>query len=253
MSLDPDEAVPKAVERKEVLLRLREGPVRASEIEGIADVSTSTAYRIMRSLEDVGFVERKGSEYSITPTGEAVTERVSELFSDVRAVAETSEILRVLDGTGVKIGPDVFAQGEVVLSERNRPYEPARRFVELLRDSSELRLLAVSSATPMFSDEMHRMIADGRETEIICPESIVKANVEDMSEELIEELPNHLSVFVHGSPPVTVALFDDRVGFGGHDYKKGTLDVFADTEDERAYAEAEKMYDRYREEAERFL
>lgn len=254
MTSSPDETVLEAVKRRDVLLRLNEGAAQTHEIEEVADVSSSTAYRILNSFESNGLVEKEGSgEYRITPVGEAVVKQVEGFYESVNAVVETGEILSILDETRVDIDPGTFADGKVVRSVREHPYKPARRFVELFRESDELRLLAVSSATPMFSDEMHRMIADGKDTEIICTEGVLKANVGGMSDEMMTNLPDFLSVFIHDDPPITVALFDNTVGFGGHDPEKGTLDVFADTDDRKTYAEAESIYQEYRREAERYL
>jgi predicted transcriptional regulator len=207
----------------------------------------------MDTLTETGVVERDGSGYRITPAGEAVTEEVQDFLDSIDTVAAAEGVLRDLSEVGIEVGPGALTHGEVVRSERQHPYEPARRFVELFRDSDELRLLAVSSATPMFTDEMHRRIAEGRETEVVCPESVVEANVEAMSDEMSGKLPEYLSVFVHEGPPVTVALFDDKVGFGSHDTEKGTLDVFADTSDDETYAEAETVYESYRDEADRLI
>ncbi len=254
MTSDIDEAVLEAVKRKDVLVRLSEGTAQTHEIEEVAGVSSSTAYRILSSFEKNGFVEKDGSgEYRITPVGEAVMEEVDGFYESFETVVETQGILDVLNETGVDIDPGAFTDGNVVRSEREHPYRPARRFVEMFRESDELRLLAVSSATPMFTDEMHEMIANGRETEIVCPEIIVETNLESMSDEMMKRLPEYLSVHVHDDPPVTVALFDDTVGFGGHDPEKGTLDVFADTDETGTYAEAEDLYESYLREAERYL
>jgi predicted transcriptional regulator len=98
----------------------------------------------------------------------------------------------------------------------------------------------------MFWEEKQRLVAEGRETEIVCPEEIVETSLDTVSRDTVAGLVRNMDIRVHDSPPFSVALFDDRVGVGGH-ADDGKLEVFADTDDDDAYEWGERVYERYRE------
>ncbi|MDY6779161.1 MAG: helix-turn-helix domain-containing protein, partial [Halobacteria archaeon] len=250
----PDEILTKSVEYHGVLRSMRSGSVTRSEVEEIADVSSSTAHRILSSLIDNGLVEkRKNREYVPTPLGEEIIQEVRGFRENTETATRLNQILESAESEGVDFDPRYFSEGEVVVSSPEEPYGPARRFMEVFRETDSLRLLVVSTSSPMFSEEKQKLIAEGRETEVVCPRSIVEATMETIPKEIIEDMMRNLTVHVHDEPPFSVALFDDRVGVGGHDREKGTLEVFADTENEEAYEWGEEIYERYLEESDRMF
>jgi len=237
------------VERWEVLASMTEGRTKKEEIESVAGVSASTAYRILDRFVEEGIVERTNpGKYRLTPTGEAVTGEVGRFRERVSAVKDLAPVTESADDEGIEFDPSLFEDAVVATPTTEKPYEPARRFVEVFRETDELRLLVVSTATPMFSEEKQRLIAGGKETEVICPESIVETSIETVPRDTVEGLVENLTLRVHDDPPFSVALFDDRVGVGGHG-DGGRLKIFADTDSDEAYDWGERVYERYRDES----
>jgi predicted transcriptional regulator len=249
MGTDNDGCLTEYVRRERVLASMREGAVERSRVEEIAGVSSSTAHRILSSLIDDGIVERADpGEYRLTPTGEVVAREVESFRDGVSKVRSLGTVIESADRRGVGFDTEPFKRGTVAASTPKNPYRPGERCLELLRETDQLRLLVVSTATPMFWEEKQRLVAEGRKTEIVCPEAVVETSLDTVSEETVEGLVRNMDIRVHDNPPFSVALFDDRVAVGGH-ADDGRLEVFADTEDDEAYAWGERVYERYRDES----
>lgn len=240
----------KCFEYEEALVSMSDGGARKEEVEGLAEVSSSTAHRILDGFMQEGLVERLDTGvYGLTPTGEAVTEEVTGLRERVESLRELEPVTESADDEGIEFDPRLFADGVVVTPTPEKPYEPARRFMEVFREAESLRLLVVSTATPVFSEEKQRLIAEGKETEVLCPESIVEASMRTVPQEIVGGLIENLTLRVYDDPPFSVALFDDRVGVAGHD-DDGRLEVFADTDSREAYEWGERVYEKYLNESE---
>jgi len=242
--LDSEERLAGYVRRSDVLRELRTGGTGRNEIEDVADVSESTAHRILNDLIESGIAERRDrGVYELTSVGEAVLNEVERFQEGVGSVVEMSTVVEAADEAGVGFDASLFADADVTVSDSGTPYEPARRFVGVLEDSDELRLLAASSAVPVFSSKARSLLeGDEVNAEVICPHGVVEP----------AEVDDHLSVRVHSGPPLSVALFDDRIGVAGHG-DDGNLDVFAVSEDDEAYDWGEKVYETYRSESERYF
>jgi len=248
--LDAEEILSDCVERCYLVRVLLDGPMETAEIGEVAGVSSSTAHRIKNSFAGKDLIEeRDDGLYGLTPTGEAVARKVEETHEAVGRVERLKPVLESTRGRDVEFQPSMFEDAVVETPNPERPYAPAQRFMEAFRETEELRLVVVSTATPMFSEKKQRMIADGKTTHAVCPESIVETTIETLPPEIVDGLIRNLTVHVHDDPPFSVALFDERVGVAGH-ADDGKIEVFADTDDEEAYEWGEKFYERHLEDAE---
>jgi len=247
---DPEVVLSDCVERCHIVRSLLDGPMETAKIGEIAGVSSSTAHRIKNSFVDEGLIEKNDDGlYGLTPTGEVVARKVDEAHETVDRVGKLRPVLESTRGRGTGFDPSVFEDAVVATPTPEDPYAPARRFMEVFRETEELRLVVVSTATPMFSERKQRMIANGKETHAVCPESIVETTVETLPSGIVDGLIRNLTVHVHDDPPFSVALFDDRVGVAGH-ANDGQIEVFADTDDEGAYNWGERYFERHLDEAE---
>jgi predicted transcriptional regulator len=238
-----DRCLRNCIEYEGVLRSMLGGDVRRQEVEEAAGVSSSTVNRILNRFIRDGLAKRtKPGEYELTPTGEAVAKETSSFRDTVECMRELKPVTESARDEG--FDPGLFADGVVVTPTEEKPYEPARRFVEVFRETDSLRLLVVSTATPMFSEEKQRLIARGKETEVVCPEEIVETSMRTVPRDIVGGLVENLTLRVHDDPPFSVALFDDRVGVAGHD-DDGRIEVFADTDDDEAYGWGEDVYERY--------
>jgi predicted transcriptional regulator len=249
---DTERVLSDCVERYRVVGALLDGPIGTAEMGEVAGVSSSTAHRIKNDLVHKGLIEeRPGGLYGLTPTGEVVAREVEELREAIDRVGKLRPILESTRGRDAEFYPSMFEDAVVVTPGPESPYAPTRRFMEVFRETEQLRLVVVSTATPMFSEEKQRMIAEGKKTHAVCTESVVETTIETLPSEagIVEDLIRNLNVHVHDDPPFSVALFDDRVGVAGH-AENGKIEVFADTDDAEAYEWGEGFFERYLEEAE---
>lgn len=247
---DAEEVLSDCVERCHVVRTLLDGPLKTGEMEEVAGVSSSTAHRIKNEFVRKGLVEeRADGMYGLTPTGKAVARKVDEAHETVDRVGNLRPVLESTRGRETEFHLSMFEDAAVETPSPEEPYAPARRFMEVFRETEELRLVVVSTATPMFSEKKQRMIADGKTTHAVCPESIVETTIETLPSGIVDGLIKNLTVHVHDDPPFSVALFDDRVGVAGH-ADDGRIEVFADTDNEEAYEWGERYYERHLEEAE---
>jgi predicted transcriptional regulator len=246
---DAEVLVSDCFERRRLMDAFLDGSLETSDIEEIAGVSSSTAHRIKNKLVGKGMVEEsERGVYDLTRTGEAIAHELESFCDSVENIRKLRPVLESTRDRGVSFDPSLFDGGVITTASQERPYEPARRFMDIFRETDELRLVVVSTATPIFSEEKQRMIAEGKETEVVCPESVVEVSIETVPHDIIDGLIENLTLRVHDDLPFSVALFDDRVGVAGH-ADDGTIKVFADTDDDEAYAWAERVYERYREES----
>jgi predicted transcriptional regulator len=249
-SSDAEEVLSECVERCHVVRSLIDGPVGTGEIEDIAEVSSSTAHRIKNKFVRKGLIEQRDDGlYGLTPTGEAVARKIDETHEAVDRIESLRPVLESTRGRDIEFHPSMFEDAVVETPSPESPYAPARRFMEAFRETEELRLVVVSTATPMFSEEKQRMIANGKKTHAVCPEAVVETTIETVPSEIVGDIAQNLTVHVHDDPPFSVALFDDRIGVAGH-AENGQIEVFADTDDDEAYAWGEAFFERHTKEGE---
>lgn len=239
--------------RESVLRALADGPVEREDVEEAAGVSESTAYRLMGSLVERGIAEKVGEgsdAYALTPVGEAVLDETDRFRETVGRLSCMDSIVSSVRGTDVEFDPSLFKHGIVTVSDEGQPYAPARRLTDLVGSTDGMRLLAVSAASTIFFGGAGSPASVETEVEVVCPETVAETCVEKMSREEVEK---NLTIRVHDDPPLTVALFDERVAVGAHDSESGTLDVLVDTGSRDAYGWGEGVYERYRTRAEAYL
>lgn len=251
-----EEALVECVRRESVLRALNDSSVGREEVGEAADVSESTVYRLLKFLVKQGIAEKveSGSDgYRLTPLGEAVLDETDRFRETVGRLSRMDRIVASVRGTDVEFDPSLFKHGIVTVSEEGQPYAPARRLTDLVGGAGEMRLLAESAASTIFFGGEGRSASVGTDTEVVCPETVAEACVERVSDDGSGAIDGLLSIPVQDKPPLTVALFEERVAVGAHDTESGTLDVLVDTGSREAYGWGERVYESYREEAEAYL
>jgi predicted transcriptional regulator len=245
--LNSDEFLIKTLRHEEVLRVLNDGSANRREVEEAADVSTSTAYRILGSFIDRGLLKKECGVYRLTPVGESVLGEINDFKKSVGRVGRTRPIAEsVPDEVGFE--PSLFKDGTVTVATPDRPYGPERRFMNLLRDADTVRFLGGSSAASGALGQSYRIASEGGSIEVVCPESVARANEDRFPTEGGERV----TVLVHEDPSPTVALVDAHVCVGTHDSEKGGLRALADTDDPEAYDWSERVYERHRMEADEY-
>jgi len=250
-----EETLVDCLRREGVLRALADEPVGREEVGEAAGVSESTAYRLLKSLVERGIAEKVGEgsdTYRLTPVGEAVLDETDRFRETIGRLSRMDRIVASVRGTDVEFDPSLFKHGIVTVSEEGQPYAPARRLADLVKGADEMRLLAASAASTVFFGGKRRPELE-TDAEVVCPEAVAEACVERVSDDGSGAIDGLLSIPVHEEPPLTVALFEERVAVGAHDTESGTLGVLVDTGSRDAYGWGERVYESYREEAEAYL
>jgi predicted transcriptional regulator len=250
------------VRREDVLRLLADGPTAKKEVQEVAGVSESTAYRLLGSFVEKGIAERVRSKsmsasesdsegYRLTPVGETVLDETERFRETVGRVSCMGRVLSSTRKTEIEFDPSKFKHGIVTVSEEGKPYAPARRLGSMMDETEGVRLLTVSvSSTVFFARE--RRLEEEADVEVVCPEEVAESFVGNI-EGGTGGIKDGFSVHIHEEPPLTVALFDKRVAVGAHDSESGTLEVLVDTGSRDAYGWGEEVYERYREGSEAYL
>jgi predicted transcriptional regulator len=243
-SVDTEGALVEALRYEDVLRALNGGSMEPTEVEEVADVSTSTAHRILDRLEQRGVVDSQGS-YRLTPLGEALLHEVVELRDSAAKLERMRPVAELLPRE-IGFDPSHFDDGKVTVSDEGDPYEPEWRLKSLLDSAEEVRLIGGSSSAPVAFRRVEKVVSDGGTVAVVCPEDIASASLGGLSDD------GSVSVYVHGTPTATVALTGTHVYVGAHDTERGEVEAAVDTDGEDAYVWGERVYERYREEADEY-
>lgn len=227
------------------LQALLQRPLDRRDLEERLGVSKTTGYRLTRSLEDRGLVERLTGRYALTPEGSSVLEAVSEFETNVRLAVQLGPVLPVLRDAA-SVGLDAFADATVTTIQ-GYVHSPQSRFLELLAETETLRGLTVSDIAPFYLGEIQRRIEHGLELEHIMRPEFAAQQLAEYPDRAIEVCDSdNVTVYLHADLWYSLAIFDDRIGIGVRDPDTSALKAFVDTGSREARAWAEDVYVAYR-------
>lgn len=146
---------------------------------------------------------------------------------------------------------EMCADATVTVANADDPYRPVNRFVSLLHDTDQARLVGLDVA--MFEpskDDLCQRIIDGVQAEIINPPRVARYIRSTCPELFSETLTSgDVTLRLHdGLPSYGVSIFDDRIAISGYDPDSITVRVLVDTAASDAREWAESIYDSYRRE-----
>lgn len=228
---------------------LSQRPLDRRDLEERLGVSKTTGYRLTRSLEDRGLVERVTGRYALTPEGSSVLEAVSEFETNVRLAIQLGPVLPVLRDSATSVGLDAFADATVTTIQ-GYVHSPQNRFLELLDDTETIRGLTVSDIAPFYLGEIQQRIEHGLELEHIMRPEFAAQQLAEYPNRAIEVCDSdNVTVYLHDDLWYSMAIFDDRIGIGVRDPDTSALQAFVDTGSREAREWAEDIYATYRAEA----
>ncbi|MFP4074197.1 MAG: helix-turn-helix transcriptional regulator [Actinomycetota bacterium] len=224
-------------------------PLDRRDLEERIDVSKTTGYRITRSLEEHGLVERVGRSYELTCSGTEVLQATSRFEGTVRLAFRLGPALAPLQASDASVDIEAFADATVT-SVYGYVHGPVNRFLALLDETTTLRGLAVSRVAPFYLGEIQERLAEGLVFEQILRPEFVARQLAEFPDRAIEVCDSdNVTVFVHDDLWFSLVLFDDRIGIGVSDAESGTLEALVDTGSASARDWAEAVYESYRSQA----
>lgn len=243
------EALLDVLQRAPVLAALSEGPLDRNDLEARLDVSRATSHRITRSLEDRGLISRVDGDFRLTALGEAARAAVDRFETEVAVALRLAPVIEAASDTA-PLPLAAFADAMETRADRGDPHAPVVRFVDLVRETETLRGFDTWSIAPTYLEEVQGRIVSGMRTELIDPLDVVEDVMESYPEKCVEVcVSGNLDIWLHGSLPFGLAIFDDRVGVAVSDPGTGALRSFVDTDDPAAREWAEAVFEAFRDEA----
>ena len=233
-----------------VFAELRRGALERRELETKLGVSRATSHRYVRTLEDMGLIEKENGVDRLTGIGEEISTAVAAFDDEGRTKLRLAPMMETLRGIDPPIDVAAFDDASVVGVEYGDPYAPLTRYVSLVQNTETIRGINTCRIAPTYMEEIQGRILDGMETELIDLPPILSDIMDRYPEKCVQVcVSGYLTLFVYGSDralPFGLVLFDERIGIALFDDRTGSLETFVDTNNSEAVEWANIVYDRYR-------
>lgn len=247
------DALIQVLRHRHVFAELQSGPVERRDLEDRLDVSRATSHRYVRTLKEMGLIERTDRGFALTELGSAIAETVAGFESDVTTRLRLAPMVDSVRGVSPPVDIAAFEDATVTTAGRGDPFAPLTRFISLVQETQTLRGINTCRIAPTYMDEFQDRILDGMQTELIDGSELLSDIMERYPEKCVEVcVSDFLTLWIPGNQeplPFGVVLFDDRVGVGLFDASNGTLSAFVDTDEPAAIEWATAVYEGYRSES----
>jgi predicted transcriptional regulator len=237
--------------RVAILESLRESPRQRRDLVASVDASRVTVARILRELEERGWVERTGREYAATPLGCWVCERFTELRRDFEAGCRLREPLQWLPSDVVTFDIRRLRDAEVRLADGSDATALVRELVSFHRSGDRIRAAARASA-PRVVENLREVVVDrGARLELVSTPAVVDAvRNHAPSARCARDLVDHPNAdwSICETVPIAVCVVDDTVRINLTD-EQGVLRGALVTDDQVVHAWAVDVFETCRQEA----
>lgn len=234
---------------RHVFAELREGPLERRELEDRLGVSRATSHRYVRTLDEVGLIEKIDGRFVLTALGTDVAESVGTFEIEVGTRLQLAPMMAVMRDITPLVDITAFETATVTNAMHGDPFAPLTRFVSLVQGTETLRGINTCRIAPTYMDEIQERILDGMQTELIDLPRILEDIMERYPEKCVQVcVSENLVLRIHEEQdalPFGLVIFDDSVGIGLFDEQKGTLVSFIDTDEPAAIEWATAVYDQY--------
>ncbi|WP_440763811.1 helix-turn-helix transcriptional regulator [Natronorubrum sp. DTA7] len=243
--------------RVAVLDALSEDAFDRRDLCDVTGASNPTVGRIIRDLEDRGWIVRDDGRYEPTPLGEFVTERFVELWSGMATARTLRDVWRWLPREMEGFTVDLFADAEVASPGPGYPYQPIERVTQLLESTDAIRGFGTTLYKSGNLEVFCRRVIDGMDVEYIYAPRILRTIVAWNPELTAEALAcENCTILLHDALPdddrCGLNIMDDCIGICGHDRESAQLEAVIDTSAPEAREWANEVYEKQRREARPF-
>lgn len=220
---------------------LLDGPRDRRALERQLDVSKTTSYRITRSFEDRGLIEKSRGGYALTDAGEQVWDAVATFATNVQTALRLGPVLGAVHNTGPGLDLEALADATVTTPKHGDVHSPVNRFLTLVAGTDSLRGVNMHAIAPLYIRDIHQRVVDGMKIEAIMMPVVVATYLAELPDEVIEVCQSkNMIAHLHDDPPCSLVIVEDRVGIGVRGRDSRTLPMFVDTDSPsvREWAEA---------------
>lgn len=203
-----------------VLLALREGPARQSELITLASVSRSTVGRAIDAFQKRGLVRDDASTggYALTDATEQILAAYDELERAIEVINESKSFLLLLRANGLDMPIDVLSAARVAVASREEPHTPVVRFMERMAEESPDGFRAMSPVVSgVYNQTIEPFVPTGMQMELLLDESSLALSAADFGDGLDTALTaGNIDLYVHPTEiPFALMIIDERRGMLG--------------------------------------
>ena len=237
------------IRRRSALEAFEDQSLDKRELAEQLNVSRPTAHRIITSFLEYELIHQTGSGYALTRYGTIIGDTVQTYHREISRAASLKALLNDLP-EDIEFDYRLFADATVTEATYDDPFRPMNRFIELFKETSQIKGFNKSFLEPMYIELAHERIEAGLESDIIYDPKVIEL--------VLEEYPNlatsalereHVKAAVHDELPIAMAIFEDRIGIGVHNESMGAPLAWIDTDNPDAIAWGERLFEQYRSEA----
>lgn len=237
-----------------VLDTLTSGPADRSALRSETGASSPTMGRVVADFEERRWITREGSVFELTPLGEFVSTRFSELREAMSIERKLRDVWRWLPREMEGFSVDLFADAVISRPGPGYPYEPVERLTHLIQNTNQMRGFDSIVQKSINNETVCEAVLNGMEFEYVFSPVALEGTYAWNSERVMAAAAcDNCTVYVHDALPdgdrCGLGIVDDRVGICCHDVDTGALVCVIDTDDPDAREWAIATFDRVREEA----
>ena len=240
--------------RAKVLEALSNQPLDRVDLRATTGASASTIARVLSDFEDRRWLTREASEYELTPLGEFVATRFSDLYGAMETERQFRDVWRWLPREMDGFSVDLFADAVVSYPGPGYPYEPVERVCTLVEETEAMYGFGTTVFKSVNNETVCRCVMDGMEYEYIYSPDVLRATIDWNPERVARAAAcENCTILIHNDLPDVercgLGIFDDRIGICCHDTETGVLKAVVDTAAPEAREWAKSVFDRHRAEA----
>ncbi|MFW6317573.1 MAG: helix-turn-helix transcriptional regulator [Halorubrum sp.] len=164
--------------RVAILRALREEPRRPADLTDAVDATRTTVQRILAGFRERDWVVKRGVDYRVTPTGERVHDAYETLLREVERGDRYGGFAETVERAGVDFPPEGIPDSDLTVASDQNPLAAVDRLTELLRESRDAEIRAVSPVVlQQFNDAAAAALDRGASVELIVDRDVVDASV----------------------------------------------------------------------------
>lgn len=253
--LDVVEFLARSPHRVEVLRRLHEGPWDRPALHDETGISQPTLGRVLGSLEEQHWVDRRGREYGLTPLGALLVEEFEDLLDTVETIQKLGEVVPLLPTDEMDFDLRRLGSAAILTPQTGDVLRHVRRVQALFDGADRLTLLADTIA-PDSLENLHNRLVTSADQEALVESILTTAALEMAfsSPELVEWIRDLLEsgrspVYRYdGTIPLLLALADETAVMVTTD-EHGVPAAVIESTDEAVIDWVESELDAYRQAA----
>ncbi|MWG35736.1 helix-turn-helix transcriptional regulator [Halomarina oriensis] len=254
--LDDVEFLARSGHRVEVLRTLASGPRTRPEVHRETGVSQPTLGRILGSFEERHWVERRGSEYTLTPSGTLVWEQFDDLLDTVETAQRLADVVEYLPTDELGFDVRELAEATITTPVPGDGLRHLRRLEEVVYTADVVRNVAPTAppgARADFENRFEAFMRSDQQVEAIVSTGALRVSADaEMMGRLRTALgTNRVDLYRYDGPvPVMLALVDGTAVLAPLD-DDGVPTATIESDDEAVRAWVASRLDEYRERATR--